>query len=200
MLVAPSCEAIDVIIADAASAVGGIAAVVAAAAALWTVYYARETVREAHSARREARDDHRELVSLQRAGADAAQAAFREEMSDRRQALDSQIRFERITHATHVGELLVGIVNLAREESQVYGAMPPRPTIPPRIIPAVLTRLGASLTALKALGGPDLSEANTLAETGAGEPAPRVLSGAVNALHELDSLMRNDDRFKLDGD
>jgi len=90
--------------------VGDIATVVAAIAALVTVLYARQTVRESRTGRREASDDYRELMAEQRVANDMAQANAAAEMSDRSQALYTEITLQRMTQFERIGDLLVRVV------------------------------------------------------------------------------------------
>jgi hypothetical protein len=189
-----------VILADTWGTVGGIASVVAAGAALVTIHFARATVREAHQARQDASAAHKELVDLQNEELQSSRKAFVEEVAARERATDAQIRVQRMTQVERIGDILGRVVELAREEAPIFGDGPPR-IIPDhfRTLPAVLTQLGAALTVLEQLGGPELTSARQLSADGAGEPSPRVLGGAVSAMQQLETFIQNRDEFKLPG-
>jgi hypothetical protein len=181
-----------VILANVWNAIGGVGAGVATVAALVTIIVA-------NGARKDAKTAHQEVMAEQRAASEAAHEAFAAEMAERNSALKSQIVLERIAQAERIGDLLVRVVDLAREEDREFGSMAPTPTGSYRSLPALLTRLSAAVVALQRLGGPPVKSASQIAASGGGEVPTRVLSGAVSALQELDAIVRNGDEFKLDG-
>jgi len=191
------------ILADAWSAVGGIAAVVAALAALITIGFAWATVHEASAARREASAAHKEEMAEQRRALQASTAAHQEQMRERQRALATEIKLQQIVQLERVAEVLTDLADTARAEA----IQPPgRPVTFPtdqagqRLtgIPADLARLGAAVALLDALGGPHLVAASQLVRQPGGTPAQRTLSSAINALREIESLARNEDRLKLE--
>ena len=184
---------------DSWAALGGIAALVAAAAALVAIGYARATVREARLARQEAHLAHTEEVAEQRNAAEASMMAHQEETRQRREALAEEVRLQRVMQSERVAEILMRLADTAREElvnppPQINGT-PARATV----IPAVLRRLGVAITLLQALGGPEVLSAMQLTRAGyRGTDSPmKMVSGAVNALDEIESLARNDDSLRL---
>lgn len=200
------------LLADFWSALGGMASVVAAISALVTIGYARATVREARRARKESRDAHEEeitelrsatkaAIAEQRAAAEASAAAHREEMHERDRALRADLTLQRIGQVERISQLLLSLVETAREES----INPPPPLSPPMPlratkVPAMLVRLGVAVSILDSLGGPELLVANKLARQGygGGSNPMEVVGSGLDALREIDSLVRNHDQLKLD--
>jgi hypothetical protein len=109
----PATVEFAMILADAWSAVGGIAAVVAAGAALITIWYARATVGEARAARREASDAHTEEMAEQRSALQASTAAHQEQMRERERALATEIKLQRIVQLERVAEVLTDLADTA---------------------------------------------------------------------------------------
>src|SRR6266516_2713188 len=109
----PATVEFAMILADAWSAVGGIAAVVAAGAALITIWYARATVGEARAARREASVAHTEEMAEQRSALQASTAAHQEQMRERERALATEIKLQRIVQLERVAEVLTDLADTA---------------------------------------------------------------------------------------
>ena len=67
-------------------------------------------------------------------------------------------------------------------------------------IPAMLARLQTALTMLSSLGGPDLLAASRLAagDYNLGSSPLEIVGGGVNALREIESLVCNDDRMRIE--
>ncbi len=188
------------ILADAWSAVGGIGAVVAAGAALITVGFAWATVREARAARREASDAHKEEMAEQRHALQASTAAHQEQMRERQRALATEIKLQRVVQLERVAEVLTDLADTARAEA----IQPPGRSVSDSSgrrltgIPAVLARLRTAVALLDALGGPNLVAAGKLARQPGGTPPETTRSSAIDALHEIESLARNEERLKLE--
>jgi hypothetical protein len=185
------------ILADAWGAVGGIAAVVAAGAALITIGFAWATVRQARAARREASNAHAEEMAEQRRTLEASTAAHQEQMRERQQALATEIKLQQLVQLERIAEVLTDLADTARAEA----IHPPatdqrgRPMTP---IPAVRRRLGAAVALLDALGGPPVVAAGKLAHQPGGTPLETTLSSAIYTLDEIQLLARNEDRLKVE--
>ncbi len=188
------------ILADAWSAVGGIAAVVAAVAALITIGFAWATVRQASAARREASNAHTEEMAEQRRALEASTAAHQEQLRERERALAAEIKLQRVVQLQRVAEVLTDLADAARAEAIQPPGRPVTDQTGRRLtgIPTVLARLRTAVALLDALGGPELPTARKLEGQAGGTPAETTLSSAINALHEIESLARNDDRLKLE--
>ncbi len=188
------------ILADAWSAVGGIAAVVAAGAALITIWYARATVGEARAARREASDAHTEEVAEQRSALQASTAAHQEQMRERERALATEIKLQRIVQLERVAEVLTDLADTARAEAIQPPGRPVTDQSGQRMtrIPAVLARLRVAVALLDALGAPRLIAAGKLGRQAGGTPPQTTLSSALDALREIESLARNEERLELE--
>jgi hypothetical protein len=187
-----------VILADIWSALGGFSALVAAGAALATIFYARVTVGEARQGRQESRVAHEEEMQERRTAAEAYAAAQREEMSERERSRESDLRLQRVLQVERISQLLLDLVNTAQHE----WANPPPQYAPPMPltltgIPAILVRLGVALEVLVSLGGPEVAKARQLVAEGyGGGMAPsKVVGGGIDALREIDSLVRNDEQL-----
>jgi hypothetical protein len=188
------------ILADAWSAVGGIAAVAAAVAALITIWYARATVGEARTARREASDAHTEEMAEQRRALEASTAAHQEQMQERQRALATEIKLQQVVQLERVAEVLTGLADTARAEAIHPSGRPVTDQTGRRLtgIPAILARLAAAVALLDALGGPHLVTASQLARQPGGTHPETMLSNAIDALREIESLARNEERLKLE--
>jgi hypothetical protein len=186
------------ILADAWSAVGGIAAVVAAIAALITIWYARATVGEARSARREASDAHTEELAEQHRALQASTAGHQEQMRERQRALATEIKLQQVVQLERVAEVLTDLADTARAETIQPPGRPVTDQAGRRLtgIPAILARLGAAVALLDALGGPHLAAASQLARQPGGTLPETARSNAIDALHEIESLARNQERLK----
>jgi hypothetical protein len=189
----------DVILGDAWVAVGGIGSVVAAAAALVTILFARQTVRESVVARQENREAHDAEMREQSAALEVAATAHREEMAERRRALEADIKLQRIIQMERVAETLLDLIRVARDEE-----MNPLPQIPSLVrgmtlIPSVLSRLQASIVLLGLLGpGTTPLRAADLAYRGAGMQPLEIIGAARDALVEIVDLGRNDTDLRFD--
>ncbi len=188
------------ILADLWSADGGIGAVVAALAALTTIWYARATVREARAARQEASDAHREELAEQRRALEASTAAHQEQMRERQRAFATEIKLQRIVQLERVAVVLTDLADTARAEAIDPPGRPVTDQAGRRMtrIPAVLGRLRTAVALLDALGGPELPAAGQLARQAGGTPPERTLSSALDAVREIESLALNEERLRLE--
>ena len=84
------------VIANAWTVVSSVSALVAAAAALATIWFARRTVIESRAARREAHEAHTEEMGQQSALLAATTTAHEREMTERERALASQLVLQRL--------------------------------------------------------------------------------------------------------
>jgi hypothetical protein len=188
------------ILADAWTAVGGIAAVVAAIAALITIGFAWATVRQASAARKEASNAHKEEMAEQRRAFQASTAAYQEQLQERERALAAEIKLQQVDQLERIAEVLMDLAATARAEE----IDPPGRSVNDQTgrrltgVPTVLARLRAALALLDALGGPELPTARLLGDQPGGTPKQRTLSNAIDALREIESLARNEDRLKLE--
>jgi hypothetical protein len=190
-----------VILGDAWGALGGIASVIAACAALVTIFYARATVIQARSGQRDAKIAHSEELLEQRALIEQAQAAHHEEMVERARALSAEIKLHRIVQLERVVETLVELIRVARDEEihpppGIEGVVLPAGMT---LIPTVLARLRTNIVLLERLGpGEKLLIAGQLAMQGSTLSPPKIVSTSLAALNEIESLARNDDDLRLD--
>lgn len=105
----------------------------------------------------------------------------------------------RSPHAIPIkGNLTPERIDVAREEA----VNPPPPLDPPlpfraTRISAMLTGLGVAVNILDSLGGPELQVAADLATRGygPGSSAMQIVGGGIDALREIDSLIRNEERL-----
>lgn len=178
------------------------ASILAAVAALVTILYARATVREARDGRRENRGAHLEeiaemrqattaAVAEQQAATEASAAQHRVEMAERDRALAAELAVQRLTQLDRISELLLLLADVARDEAR----NPPErlaPAISGTRLPGILRRLRNAITVLEALGGPELLAAGPLARRGygGGSDAVSFLGDALDALEEIDKLVR----------
>jgi hypothetical protein len=186
--------------ADLWSAIAGIAAVVAAIAALVTIGFAWATVREARAARREASAAHKEEMAEQRRAFQASTDAHQEQMQERQRALAAEIKLQQIVQLERVAEVLMDLAATARAEAIHPAGRPVIDQAGRRLtgIPAVLARLRAAVALLDALSGPELPIARQLGDQPGGTPAELTLGSAIEALREIESLARNEERFKVE--
>jgi hypothetical protein len=162
------------------SVIAAVAAVVAAVAAFVTIVYARSTVldgREAHL----------------------------EEMAARSQALVADIRLQRLVHVSRLTDVLTAIARAAHHEA-TSSVVPVGASRVPTIIPSLQAQLRAELAAFRALGAPDLSASDEIAETQYGDlegmrdqtdrPAA-IRRLAERGLASLQRMAETDDRLQV---
>jgi hypothetical protein len=183
------------VVADVLNAVGGMASVVAAGAALVTVIYARATVIQARAGRREAKDAHAEETRQQAQLLEATRMAHEQEMVEREKALASEMFLQRLVHLGRITDLLGDVADVARAEE-----INPPPTTEGTMIrltrtTGMLARLEAAITIFESLGGPALATAEKQSRKGrmANTPPMRILGDAMSALDEIAFLAREND-------
>jgi hypothetical protein len=186
--------------ADPWSVVAAIATVVAAIAALVTIGFAWATVRQARDARKEASDAHTEEMAEQHRALQASTAAHQEQMRERQRALATEIKLQQVVQLERVAEVLTDLADTARAEAIQPPGRPLTDQAGQRLtgIPTVLARLGAAVALLDALGGPHLVAASQLARQPGGTPPQKTLSDAIDVLREIESLAHNEERLKLE--
>jgi hypothetical protein len=176
--------------------IGDIASLLAALAALITVYYAHATVIEARKARQEATSDH--LEEMRQAGQllEAIQSAHRKEMEERGHALARELWLQRLTQLGRVQELAGEAADIARLE---IAKPPPSSGIGTWTrMPGALRRLKAALEILELLGGPaldDIKQTTINLET-LNTPPQSVVPPMMNALEQLMSVAANHQSFQ----
>lgn len=182
--------------------ISGVASAIAALSALAAVAYARSTVHEARLARSDAQAAHQEYLFEQEKDRESLAAAHRAEMKQRTVALASEVTLQRVSQVQQVATILMDLADTARAEES-----DPPPLIPPgqfrmTRIPSLLMQLGASVTLLEVLGGPELLVAGQLAAGGysAGSQPITFMGTAIDALRELQTLAGNDERLRVGHD
>jgi hypothetical protein len=187
------------VMADVLNAVGGVASVIAAGAALVTVVYARATVAQARAARHESREAHAEETRQQTALLEAMRMAHEQEMVERERALASDLILQRLVQLGRVTDLLGELADIARTEQ----------TSPPPLIEGtpfkltrttgVLVRLEAAIAVFEGLGGPPLAKAERLSKEGrrANTPPMRIVGDAMAALDEIAFIAKDEGRLMM---
>ncbi len=167
-----------------------IATVVAATATVWAVVYARRTVAEAQQGRAEAREAHAaQMAETSRATAAAAEQ-HRAEMDDREQFGDAEALNRRIVELERISELLLQIVDVARDEHR----QPPErlgTAVTGSRLPAMLRRLQNAVAAFVALDGVYPERTAELARRGfgGGMQAITLVGEGIDALDEVQQIM-----------
>jgi hypothetical protein len=149
-------------------ALGEIASLVGAGAALAAVYVARLTVNEARDGRKEAADAHVE-------------------------AMASEHRLQQTLQLERVASLLRELSDVARgEQLDPPAALSELQPIPLSRLPSVLARLRVAINTLDLLGGPDLAAARQVAEEGhtIGTQPISLVGIAMTALSEVIDAQR----------
>lgn len=162
--------------ADFWTALGTIAALAAATAAALGLLFAKRTVDKADETLRESRQAHGE------------------EMAERRDALEKEIKLRRIDQIQHALDTLIDMrqaafnVNQTRDQSN-YQA----------VLVVLGAKLGAALTALIALGGPTLPDLETLATEAENRTRPPVqIEGeAYQHIVRIRDLLRTDESLRI---
>lgn len=200
--------------ADTWTVAGAAGSVVAALAALVTVIFARNTVRETQAGRREALAQHRELMVEEQRATDAIEAARQatetlartttEAQASERQAaalaLSSRVTLQRIVQLERIALTLGRVAQTAREEAHTPPPVLPGPQpIPLSRLPTLLQELDAAVSLYERLGAQPINSAAELARRGysVGIPPTRVLGEAHTALDELRRLAENDPALRL---
>jgi hypothetical protein len=159
--------------------IAAVASGVAAGAAIFTVIYARLTVRD-------------------------GRAAHSEEMAVRSDAFIAEIRMQRLVHASRLTDVLIAIARGAHDET-LAGSVPV-PSRRPSVIPSLQAQLRAELAVFYALGGPPLSSSDELESNAYGdmddEPYQTARPDAVGrlaakSLAELKQWIDRDGRLRV---
>jgi hypothetical protein len=169
-----------------------IAGVVAAVAAATSLYYARDTVREAVSGRDEAKRQHEEQITEMKAATAAAAEQHQAEMEDRRQAARADRLERQLRQIGVVTELVLGVGNYARDMAlRFQGSSPDEPSVATVAqVPSMMIAVGGGVAVLGALGLPDPTETAEFVRVGshAGTLISSVANMSVGALMELQRL------------
>lgn len=185
--------------ADAWGTIGSVASVVAAGAALVTVWFARRTVVETREGRSEARDAHAAEAAHQERLLDATTQAHEREMHDRERAAAAELALQRLVQIGRVIELLGETADIARLEI----ATPPQPILGQigtwTRVTGALARVEAAVAILERLGGPALPEVTemTLVCRRVETPRERVVAEAMAMLARAQHVAATDKRFDL---
>jgi len=176
------------VLADTLTSIGQIATLVAAAAALTAIHFARRTVEGAEGARTEATTAHTEAMKEERKLLDATTSAHEAEMSARYNSLVTEVTIQRLVQLGTITNALRELTDIARDEQS---HPPPRTEInqPLSKIPSRMLQLGVALASYERLGGPSMKEASAVADLGynAGTSLMEVLGKATAALGEARS-------------
>jgi len=180
---------------------GQVAALIAAAAALTAILYARSTVKEARTTSAQLGEIGKAAqagVTEQRATVETLGTAHREEMAERARALEAELVGRRLAQLERVSEVLLELVDVTQAE---YVA-PPYQLEPGKTltrVPALLIRVQGAVAILAHLGGPELVNAKQLGRSAyrGRDLLPQVRGVAIDALSEIETLARNDPSLKL---
>jgi hypothetical protein len=178
------------------STVGDIATLVAAGAALVTVFFAAKTVGQAKEARKEERQAHKEEMEQHASLLQATTTAHEHEMTARKLAFDAELVLQRLAQLGRVMELAGEAADMARADI----ANPPPPTgigngTWTRVTGA-LARLEAAAVIYERLGGPQLPpEIKTFSiECRRMGTSPKLIVGeAMSVLEKLKHLAETDE-------
>lgn len=180
--------------------VSAIATVVAAVAALVTIYFARKTVLESTEARRDSHNAHVEEMAETTAATKAAAAQHRAEMDERKRTFEADIVLRRLAQLEQVSELLLHLVEVARTEY----FQPPEPlrleggqVVTTTRVPAIQARLRTAVAILKKLGGPDFTAKLPASSRGDEPSSMRVWTEAINLMVTIELLVPSDSTLKL---
>ena len=184
------------IILDTWTAIGGLASVVAAAAALVTIIYARATVHEARQTRDESHQAHLEEMTDRRAAAETSAVMHHDEMQARDRALAAELSLQRIVQVGRVVDALLDLVDTARKE------LDDPPPLLSRDHPIRMTRiphrqmqLRVAVELLDRLGGPTFAKTQELAKDAFiadGRNPTAVISAGTTALTEINTVVESD--------
>lgn len=171
---------------------------IAALAALVTVFYARETVRESRRSRQEASAAHGEEMSREEQLLEATRTAHEQEMAERKRALERDLWVQRLTQLGKVQDLVKETADIARDEI----ADPP-PKIDGGIgtwtrLTGALLRVEAALVILERLGGPTLPEMKRKVKEGRrmNTHPSQIVGDMMDILGRLLDLSVEDESFK----
>jgi hypothetical protein len=191
-----------VVLADAWSPVSGIAAVIAASAALVTVWFAGRTVFEARRARKESSSAHSEEMRQQAALLATTTAAHEREMAERARALASELVVQRLAQLDKIAELLRETVDVGYREAQYPPLKPETGPFTMTRLPGLLLRLEAAVAVAGRLGCPALDGVMKVAIDHRAAPMQPlgVASDAMSALRSLSDLTQNHPALTLPDD
>jgi hypothetical protein len=182
-----------VVLAAAWSTVGSIAAVIAAGAALVTVWFARRTVMEARAGRQEAHEAHADEMRQQAELLATTTSAHEREMAERERVFASELVLQRHAQLGRITDLLRRLADIARDE--MVENPPLLEGTPFRLtrLTGVMAQLRAALAIFDALSGPALNQTEKLIHGyHAGTRASEVLGVAMNeAFSEVNSVAEN---------
>jgi hypothetical protein len=182
--------------ADISPTVNSVATVIAAAAALVTIYFARKTVEEAKQARREQHRAHGEEMSQLREAAKASAAQHRAEMDERQRAYAADLVLRRLAQLEKVSGLLLYLVEVARSEYFAPSAplhLEGGQIVTTTRLPAIQARLRTAVAILKELGGPDLTHRLPPSSRGDKDSSQRVWYAAIDAMIAIELLAGSGD-------
>jgi hypothetical protein len=175
-----------------------IASGIASLAALVTVYYARATVGEARAARSESAQAHGEEMDREAQLLQATTTAHEQEMGERRHALERELWLERLRQLGKLQDLLWEAADVGRHEieappQQIAG----QPGSWTRLT-GVLLRLEAAVVSLELIDGPDLAKVRQMAIEcrQIRTPPGKVVSETMSALQVTLHLAENDPKFR----
>jgi hypothetical protein len=175
-----------------------VASGIASLGALVTVYYARATVAEARKARSESAQAHGEEMDREAQLLRATITAHSEEMAERRGALERELWLERLRQLGKLQDLLWEAADIGRFEienppQQIAG----QPGSWTRLT-GVLLRVEAAVTSLERLEGPELSTIRQMTANcrQIGTPPGQVVSEAMSGLQVTLHLAESDPNFR----
>jgi len=174
-----------VVLADLLAAIGQIASLVAAGAAVVAIYFARQTVAEAKNARSEATVAHAEQMTEALRLLEATTAAHTTEMAARDRDFEARLVMQRMAQLGVITDILRELTDIAREE-QHHPPLKTESNQPLSRIPSRLAQLNTALSIFQRLGGHPLKHAGELARGGynRGTPLMQVLGMAQGGLQE----------------
>ncbi len=192
---------------DVLTAVGDLAALVAAGAALKTVSYARATLKEQRDADKQAREAdakaqkaREDTVFNQMALVATTEEAHQREMTERQRAYDRDLVLQRHGALARIIDIIGEVADVARHE--VHNPAPSMGVgVPGRWspLPGMLSRLEVACAVLVSLGSPMLVKAAEMARQDkhvTTRPA-EVVAHSIDAMMEIDDLVRNDATLAL---
>jgi hypothetical protein len=187
--------------------VDSVAAIIAAVAALVTVYFARKTVTESVTAREDSRKSHQEVMAASAEATAAARAqgeeltsqlrdASQAELAERARSLAADLAVRRLGQLNQVSATAFEIARQAQSEvANAPGTIDlgGGRNITNTRIPAMSARLRTQVEILKAMGGPDLT--NRLPETGRGDQASslRIWGVATDLMLAIELVVSSQD-------
>jgi hypothetical protein len=178
------------------AAVAAIAAVLAIKYARDTVAVARDANKESAKANAEAVEARGKQVAAMNAATEATIASSAAAAERRKLALAAELSFRRMEHIERLSDLLRTIADVARAESR-NSPEPLAPRHTGSALPVLHRHLGNSVRIMQLVtGGSELPKIAEFARAGytPGNPLSS-LSGAVDGLLEIETLLLNDDEM-----